>query len=51
MLLFTQAKIDKCRQKGLTLFYLPPYSSELNPIEMLWKFIKYYWVEFEICFE
>lgn len=32
---------------GLTLFYLPPYSPQLNPIEQLWKFMKYYWIEFD----
>jgi transposase len=25
--------------------YLPPYSPELNIIEILWKFIKYHWME------
>ncbi len=42
-----KAKIDEWKSKGLTLFYLPPYSPELNPIEMLWKFMKYYWIEFD----
>ncbi len=42
-----KAKIDEWKQQGLTLFYLPPYSPELNPIEMLWKFMKYYWIEFD----
>lgn len=42
-----KAKIDEWKQKGLTLFYLPPYSPELNPIEMLWKFMKYYWIELD----
>lgn len=32
---------------GLTIFYLPPYSPQLNPIEMLWRFMKYYWIEFD----
>ena len=31
--------------RGLTLLYLPPYSPELNIIEILWKFIKYHWME------
>ncbi len=26
--------------------YLPPYSPELNLIEILWRFMKYYWVPF-----
>lgn len=32
---------------GLTIFYLPPYSPQLNPIEILWKFMKYYWIELD----
>ena len=31
--------------RGLTLLYLPPYSPQLNIIEMLWRFIKYHWME------
>ena len=34
-------------EKGLFLFYLPPYSPQLNPIEQLWKFMKYYWIDLE----
>jgi transposase len=26
--------------------YLPPYSPELNLIEILWRFMKYYWLPF-----
>jgi len=37
--------IAKWSNRGLTLLYLPPYSPELNCIEILWKFIKYYWIE------
>ncbi|WP_445305668.1 transposase [Microcoleus sp. herbarium2] len=29
----------------MTLFELPSYSSELNLIEILWRFIKYEWIE------
>ena len=31
-------------EKGLTLFFLPTYSPELNLIEILWRFIKYNWL-------
>lgn len=31
---------------GLFLKYLPPYSPELNLIEILWRFIKYRWLPF-----
>lgn len=40
-----KANIAKWANRGLTLLYLPPYSPELNIIEMLWKFIKYHWME------
>jgi len=33
--------------KGLKIFFLPPYSPQLNPIEQLWKFMKYYWIELD----
>jgi len=33
--------------KGLQIFFLPPYSPQLNPIEQLWKFMKYYWIELD----
>jgi transposase len=42
-----KAKITTWKKQGLTLFYLPPYSPQLNPIEMLWKFMKYYWIELD----
>ena len=38
-------KIAKWANRGLTLLYLPPYSPELNIIEIVWKFIKYHWME------
>jgi len=31
--------------KGLFLFFIPPYSPELNLIERLWKEIKYSWLK------
>jgi transposase len=33
-------------KKGLIIKYLPPYSPELNLIEILWRFIKYDWLPF-----
>jgi transposase len=33
-------------QQGLYLYYLPPYSPELNHIEILWKQAKYFWRSF-----
>ena len=29
---------------GLFLFYLPPYSPELNPAEILWRILKGKWI-------
>jgi transposase len=41
-----QAKIPAWEKKGLAIFYLPAYSPELNLIEILWRFMKYEWIEF-----
>ena len=41
-----KANIGKWAQRGLLLLYLPPYSPHLNIIEILWKFMKYYWIEY-----
>jgi hypothetical protein len=30
----------------LVLMHLPPYSPELNPIEVVWKHLKYHWRRF-----
>jgi transposase len=30
----------------MVLFYLPPYSPELNLIEIVWKNAKYHWRRF-----
>jgi transposase len=38
--------IRKWVKKGLIIKYLPPYSPELNLIEILWRFMKYYWLPF-----
>ena len=32
------------QQRGLTLFYLPPYSPHLNLAEALWRKLKYEWL-------
>ncbi len=41
-----KSNIGKWARRGLTLLYLPPYSPQLNIIEILWKFMKYYWIEY-----
>ena len=41
-----QERRRQWQQKGLHLYYLPPYSPELNRIEILWKQAKYFWRKF-----
>ena len=40
-------KSEEWSQKGLKIFWLPTYSPKLNLIELLWKFIKYEWIEMD----
>ena len=40
-----QDKIEDWKKNGLTLYFIPPYSPELNRIEILWRFMKYHWIE------
>lgn len=39
-----KAKIDDWLAQGVCLSYLPPYSPELNLIEILWRKMKYEWL-------
>lgn len=39
-----QAKIKQWQELDLYIYFLPPYSPELNKIETLWRFIKYKWM-------
>ncbi|WP_338395066.1 transposase [Fulvitalea axinellae] len=36
---------ERWRERGLYLFFLPPYSPQLNLVEILWNKIKYEWLE------
>jgi len=38
-------KISEWESKNLELFYLPKYSPQLNLAEILWRFMKYEWIE------
>lgn len=38
--------IPKWVKRGLIIKYLPAYSPALNLIEILWRFMKYYWLPF-----
>jgi len=40
-----KAKMDEWLEKGLQIFHLPPYSPHLNPIETLWRKVKYEWIK------
>ncbi len=42
-----QPRIDALKKKGLTLYFLPTYSPELNRIEVLWRLMKHRWMEFK----
>ena len=39
-----KAQLGAWAAQGLTLLFLPPYSPELNRIEILWRFCKHYWL-------
>ena len=41
------AKIEEWKVKDVLIYFLPPYSPELNLIEILWKRIKYQWLDFD----
>ena len=40
-------KIAQWRQKKLEIFWLPTYSPHLNLIEILWRFMKYEWIDID----
>ena len=40
-------KLEEWKQKKLEIFWLPTYSPKLNLVEILWKFIKYEWIEID----
>ena len=42
-----ETKINEWREQDLYVYFLPKYSPELNKIEILWRFIKYFWLPFD----
>lgn len=42
-----EAKLEEWKQQDLYIFFLPAYSPHLNPIEILWRKIKYEWLAYE----
>jgi len=47
------AKMEEWEEKDLFIYFLPPYSPELNLIEIVWRRIKYQWLDFDAyrCFQ
>ena len=47
------AKIKRWEEDDLLIYFLAPYSPELNLIEILWRRIKYNWLSFDayLCFQ
>jgi transposase len=39
---------DLLEEKGMRFYFLPPYSPELNRIELLWHKMKYEWLKFKL---
>jgi len=48
-----KAKIAEWKENDVLIYFLPPYSPELNLIEILWRRIKYQWLSFDayLCFQ
>ncbi len=42
-----KAKIQAWKEQDVLIYFLPPYSPELNLIELLWRRIKYQWIPFD----
>jgi len=42
-----EQKVEEWKENDLYIFYLPTYSPHLNPIEILWRKIKYEWLQYE----
>ena len=40
-----QDKLEQWEEQGVFIFYLPTYSPHLNPIEILWRKMKYEWLK------
>ena len=42
-----QSSLDEWRDRNIEIFALPSYSPHLNLIEILWRFMKYQWMEID----
>lgn len=38
-------QLEEWKRRNIEIFQLPSYSPHLNSIEILWRFIKYEWIE------
>ena len=45
--LIFKEKIKEWKKQDLYIFFLPAYSPHLNPIEILWRMMKYKWIDYE----
>ncbi|WP_304198581.1 transposase [Flavobacterium alvei] len=41
------AKVEQWKEKDVLFYFLLPYSPELNLIEILWRKLKYQWLDFD----
>jgi transposase len=42
-----QSSLDEWKERNIEIFVLPSYSPQLNLIEILWRFMKYQWMEID----
>jgi len=42
-----QGKIEEWKKRNIEFYFLPPYSPELNIIEIVWRFVKNSWLDFK----
>lgn len=40
-------ELNEWKDKKLKIFWLPSYFSQLNLIKILWRFMKYEWIEID----
>ena len=40
-----QERLEEWKNQQVEIFQLPSYSPQLNLIEILWRFMKYEWIE------
>lgn len=40
-----QERLDSWQKRGLYIFFLPPYSPQLNIAETMWRIVKTKWIK------